>query len=214
MGAGLSAGDPSAHRRRRALSFRRAATRVAARRPAVRRGASSVTLSPSGLARQVLLRPIHDWSGLFVQMGRQNVPPDGTLFPMLIEPTPAAAGIGPSAATTATLGFVQSIIRPTLLVIRGPLFVWTGATPSAATSAPAGPPARARALRRRRRQRDHRGGGRHWHECSPTSLDASHSDRASDVWNETRRGRYGTVTDCAGVSAPKPHGFTVSTDRL
>jgi len=119
------------------------------------------SLSPSGLVRQVLLRPIHDWSGLFVQMGRQNVPPDGTPFPMLIEPTPAAAGIGPSAATTATFGFVQSIIRPTLLVIRGPLFVWTGATPSAATSAPAGPPARARALRRRRRQRDHRGGGRH-----------------------------------------------------
>jgi hypothetical protein len=69
------------------------------------------------------------FESLIVQMGRQNETPDGKPLPMIIEPRPGGRWYRDLGGDNGHLwGFVQSIKRPTLLEIWGPLFVSTGAT--------------------------------------------------------------------------------------
>jgi hypothetical protein len=69
------------------------------------------------------------FTSLLVQMGRQNQKPDGTPLPMVIEPRPGGRWYRDLGGENGHLwGFVQSVKRPTLLEIWGPLFLSTGAT--------------------------------------------------------------------------------------
>ena len=66
---------------------------------------------------------------LLVQMGRQNQAPDGTPLPMILEPHPGGRWFRDLGGDNGHLwGFVQSIKRPVLLEIWGPLFMSTAAT--------------------------------------------------------------------------------------
>ena len=69
------------------------------------------------------------FASLLVQMGRQNETPEGKPLPMIIEPQPGGRWYRDLGGDNGHLwGFVQSIKRPTLLEIWGPLFISTGAT--------------------------------------------------------------------------------------
>jgi uncharacterized protein YndB with AHSA1/START domain len=69
------------------------------------------------------------FASLLVQMGRENQTPDGTPLPMVIEPRPGGRWFRDLGADNGHLwGFVQSIKRPVLLEIWGPLFMSTAAT--------------------------------------------------------------------------------------
>jgi hypothetical protein len=69
------------------------------------------------------------FASLLVQMGRQNETPDGRPLPMIIEPRPGGRWYRDLGGDNGHLwGFVQSIKRPVLLEIWGPLFISTGAT--------------------------------------------------------------------------------------
>ena len=69
------------------------------------------------------------FDSLIVQMGRQNETPDGKPLPMILEPRPGGRWYRDLGGDNGHLwGFVQSIKRPSLLEIWGPLFVSTGAT--------------------------------------------------------------------------------------
>ena len=69
------------------------------------------------------------FASLLVQMGRQNETPEGKPLPMIIEPQPGGRWYRDLGGDNGHLwGFVQSIKRPTLLEIWGPLFMSTGAT--------------------------------------------------------------------------------------
>lgn len=64
------------------------------------------------------------FDSLLVQMGRLNETPDGTPFPMTIEPRPGGRWYRDLGSDNGHLwGHVQSIKRPTLLEITGPLFM-------------------------------------------------------------------------------------------
>lgn len=66
------------------------------------------------------------FDSLIVQMGRQNELPDGTPFPMVIEPRPGGRWYRDLGSGNGHLwGHVQSIKRPALLEIYGPLFMST-----------------------------------------------------------------------------------------
>ena len=69
------------------------------------------------------------FASLLVQMGRQNETPDGKPLPMMLEPRPGGRWYRDLGGDSGHLwGFVQSIKRPVLLEIWGPLFISTGAT--------------------------------------------------------------------------------------
>lgn len=69
------------------------------------------------------------FNSLLVQMGRQNETPDGKPLPMVLEPTPGGRWYRDLGGDNGHLwGFVQSIKRPALLEIWGPLFMSTAAT--------------------------------------------------------------------------------------
>jgi hypothetical protein len=69
------------------------------------------------------------FASLLVQMGRQNETLDGTPLPMIIEPFPGGRWFRDLGGDNGHLwGLVQSIKRPALLEIWGPLFMSTGAT--------------------------------------------------------------------------------------
>ena len=69
------------------------------------------------------------FQSLIVQMGRQNEAPDGTPLPMVLEPFPGGRWYRDLGGDNGHLwGFVQSIKRPALLEIWGPLFMSTAAT--------------------------------------------------------------------------------------
>ena len=71
----------------------------------------------------------HTFDSLIVQMGRQNQAPDGRPLPMILEPHPGGRWYRDLGGDNGHLwGFVQSIKRPTLLEIWGPLFMSTAAT--------------------------------------------------------------------------------------
>jgi hypothetical protein len=66
---------------------------------------------------------------LLAQMGRLNETPDGKPLPMVLEPRPGGRWYRDLGGDDGHLwGFVQSIKRPTLLEIWGPLFMSTAAT--------------------------------------------------------------------------------------
>jgi hypothetical protein len=68
--------------------------------------------------------PETTFASLLVQMGRLNETPDGTPFPMTIEPWPGGRWYRDLGSENGHLwGHVQSIKRPTLLEITGPLFM-------------------------------------------------------------------------------------------
>jgi hypothetical protein len=69
------------------------------------------------------------FSSLLVQMGRDNEAPDGKPLPMVLEPRPGGRWYRDLGGESGHLwGFVQSIKRPFLLEMWGPLFISTGAT--------------------------------------------------------------------------------------
>jgi hypothetical protein len=62
-------------------------------------------------------------------MGPQNETPEGKPLPMRLEPRPGGRWYRDLGGESGHLwGFVQSIKRPVLLEIWGPLFISTGAT--------------------------------------------------------------------------------------
>lgn len=69
------------------------------------------------------------FDSLIVQMGRQNQAPDGSPLPMILEPHPGGRWFRDLGGDNGHLwGFVQSIKRPVLLEVWGPLFMSTAAT--------------------------------------------------------------------------------------
>ncbi|HEX7796609.1 MAG TPA: SRPBCC domain-containing protein [Vicinamibacterales bacterium] len=69
------------------------------------------------------------FESLMAQMGRLNETPDGTPLPMVLEPRPGGRWYRELGGDNGHLwGFVQSIKRPSLLEIWGPLFMSTAAT--------------------------------------------------------------------------------------
>jgi hypothetical protein len=69
------------------------------------------------------------FDSLITQMGRQNQHPDGTPMPMMIETKPGGRWYRDLGGDNGHLwGFVQSIKRPALLEIWGPLFLSTAAS--------------------------------------------------------------------------------------
>ena len=69
------------------------------------------------------------FDSLLVQMGRQNQAPDGSPLPMILETHPGGRWFRDLGGDNGHLwGFVQSIKRPALLEIWGPLFMSTAAT--------------------------------------------------------------------------------------
>ena len=69
------------------------------------------------------------FASLLVQMGRQNETPEGQPMPMIIEPRPGGRWYRELGGDNGHLwGHVQSIKRPVLLEMWGPLFISTGAT--------------------------------------------------------------------------------------
>jgi hypothetical protein len=68
------------------------------------------------------------FDSLITQMGRQNETPDGKPLPMIIETKPGGRWFRDLGGDNGHLwGFVQSIKRPALLEIWGPLFLSTAA---------------------------------------------------------------------------------------
>jgi hypothetical protein len=69
------------------------------------------------------------FASLLAQMGPENQLPDGTPMPMVLEPRPGGRWFRDLGGDNGHLwGFVQSIKRPGLLEIWGPLFMSTAAT--------------------------------------------------------------------------------------
>ena len=69
------------------------------------------------------------FASLLAQMGGENQTPDGKPLPMVIEPRPGGRWFRDLGGENGHLwGFVQSIKRPVLLEIWGPLFMSTAAT--------------------------------------------------------------------------------------
>ena len=69
------------------------------------------------------------FASLVAQMGRLNQTPDGTPLPMILETRPGGRWYRDLGGEDGHLwGFVQSIKRPSLLEIWGPLFMSTAAT--------------------------------------------------------------------------------------
>lgn len=89
------------------------------------------TLDTFTLTDEILVRAsIEDtFDSLIAQIGRQNESPDGKPMPMTIETCPGGRWYRTLGGDDGHLwGFVQSIRRPALLEIWGPLFMSTGAT--------------------------------------------------------------------------------------
>lgn len=73
--------------------------------------------------------PERTFASLVAQMGRLNETPDGAPLPMILEPYPGGRWYRDLGGDNGHLwGFVQSIKRPALLEIWGPLFLSTAAT--------------------------------------------------------------------------------------
>ena len=69
------------------------------------------------------------FASLVAQMGRLNEAPDGSPLPMILEPHPGGRWLRDLGGDNGHLwAFVQSIKRPFLLELWGPLFMSTGAT--------------------------------------------------------------------------------------
>jgi len=83
------------------------------------------------VTEEILVRATLDktFASLIAQMGRLNETPDGKPLPMVLEPHPGGRWFRDLGGDNGHLwGFVQSIKRPVLLEIWGPLFMSTAAT--------------------------------------------------------------------------------------
>ena len=83
------------------------------------------------LKEEILVRASLEktFASLIAQMGRLNETPDGKPLPMMLEPRPGGRWYRDLGGENGHLwGFVQSIKRPVLLEIWGPLFMSTAAT--------------------------------------------------------------------------------------
>jgi Activator of Hsp90 ATPase homolog 1-like protein len=83
------------------------------------------------IAEEIHVRASIDetFASLIAQMGRLNETPDGKPLPMVLEPRPGGRWYRELGSDNGHMwGFVQSIKRPTLLEIWGPLFMSTAAT--------------------------------------------------------------------------------------
>jgi hypothetical protein len=66
----------------------------------------------------------HTFDSVVAQLGRLNETPDGKTFPMTLEPWPGGRWFRDLGGNNGHLwGHVQSLKRPTLLEIYGPLFM-------------------------------------------------------------------------------------------
>jgi uncharacterized protein YndB with AHSA1/START domain len=86
---------------------------------------------PFTITENILVRaPLEKtFASLIAQMGRLNETPEGKPLPMVLEPRPGGRWYRDLGGDNGHLwGFVQSIKRPVLLEIWGPLFMSTGAT--------------------------------------------------------------------------------------
>ncbi|MEO8074847.1 MAG: SRPBCC domain-containing protein [Acidobacteriota bacterium] len=95
----------------------------------------TTTMAPAGqtftITEEIRVRAALDttFASLIAQMGRLNESPDGKPMPMVLEPRPGGRWFRELGGDDGHLwGFVQSIKRPVLLEIFGPLFMSTGAT--------------------------------------------------------------------------------------
>jgi len=95
----------------------------------------TTTLAPAiqtfTIKEEILVRATLDatFASLIANMGRLNETPDGKPLPMVLEPRPGGRWFRNLGEDNGHLwGFVQSIKRPTLLEIWGPLFMSTAAT--------------------------------------------------------------------------------------
>ncbi len=71
----------------------------------------------------------HTFNSLVANMGRLNETPEGAPLPMILELRPGGRWYRDLGSDSGHLwGFVQSVKRPALLEIWGPLFASTGAT--------------------------------------------------------------------------------------
>jgi hypothetical protein len=83
------------------------------------------------ITEEILVRATVEqtFASLIAQMGRLNETPDGKPMPMVLEPHPGGRWFRDLGGGNGHLwGFVQSIKRPALLEIWGPLFMSTAAT--------------------------------------------------------------------------------------
>jgi hypothetical protein len=83
------------------------------------------------ITEEIMVRASLDrtFASLIAQMGRLNETPDGKPLPMVLEPRPGGRWYRELGGENGHLwGFVQSIKRPVLLEIWGPLFMSTAAT--------------------------------------------------------------------------------------
>jgi uncharacterized protein YndB with AHSA1/START domain len=83
------------------------------------------------ITEEILVRaPLErTFASLIAQMGRLNETPDGKPLPMMLEPRPGGRWYRDLGGDNGHLwGFVQSVKRPVLLEIWGPLFMSTAAT--------------------------------------------------------------------------------------
>jgi hypothetical protein len=83
------------------------------------------------ITEEILVRASLDrtFASLIEQMGELNETPDGKPLPMVLEPRPGGRWYRELGGDNGHLwGFVQSIKRPALLEIWGPLFMSTAAT--------------------------------------------------------------------------------------
>jgi hypothetical protein len=83
------------------------------------------------ITEKIVVRATLDktFASLIAQMGRLNETHDGTPLPMVLEPRPGGRWYRDLGGDNGHLwGFVQSIKRPVLLEIWGPLFMSTAAT--------------------------------------------------------------------------------------
>jgi uncharacterized protein YndB with AHSA1/START domain len=86
----------------------------------------TVTITEEILVRATLETT---FASLLTHMGRLNETPDGKPLPMVLEPRPGGRWFRDLGGDNGHLwGFVQSIKRPVLLEIWGPLFLSTAAT--------------------------------------------------------------------------------------
>jgi len=84
------------------------------------------TISEEILVRATLEKT---FASLIAQMGRLNETPEGKLMPMTLEPRPGGRWYRDLGGDNGHLwAFVQSIKRPVLLELWGPLFMSTAAT--------------------------------------------------------------------------------------
>lgn len=83
------------------------------------------------ITEEILVRATLEttFASLVEQMGRLNETPDGKPLPMVLEPRPGGRWFRDLGGDNGHLwGLVQSIKRPVLLEIWGPLFMSTAAT--------------------------------------------------------------------------------------